>query len=346
MKKLRVGIAGYGIVGKIRRQYIDQHPHLSVSAVCDQNFSDDGKTVDGVRHFKNYVQLLKQPLDILFVCLPNDLAPEVTMAGLQKGLHVFCEKPPGKSVEDIRRVCACEKQHPGLKLMYGFNHRYHESVRKAAQIIRSGKLGRIINLRGVYGKAQMIRFDSDWRTKRAIAGGGILLDQGIHMVDLMRFFAGDFIEVHSFVSNDYWKHDVEDNAYALMRTKKGVVGMLHSSATQWRHSFNLTITLTKGSLVLSGILSSSKSYGAETITIVHTKGKHAGDPFEEMIRYNEDNSWRDEVFDFAKAVVEDKKIVRGSSNEALATMKTVYRIYYADKCWREKFNISDPDQKH
>ncbi len=342
-KQLRVGIAGYGVVGKIRHQFIDQHPQMKVTAVCDQEFANTANRLTAVKCLKDYTQLLKEPLDVLFVCMPNYLAPEVTIAGLSKGLHVFCEKPPGRDVADIERVIACEKKHPRQKLMYGFNHRYHESVRKAQQIIRSGKLGKILNLRGVYGKSKIIRFDSDWRTKRALAGGGIFLDQGIHMVDLMRLFAGEFVEVNSFVSNDFWHHDVEDNAYALMRTKDGVVAQLHSSATQWRHSFNLAVNLTKGSIILSGILSSTKSYGAETITIVHAKDKDAGDPYEEMIRYNEDNSWHDEVFDFAKAILGNKKIKQGGSQEALETMRTVYRVYYADQAWRRRWNIPNPD---
>lgn len=342
-KQLRVGIAGYGVVGKIRHKFIDQHPQMKVTAICDQEFSSMTKRLKTVRCLKDYKQLLQEPLDVLFVCLPNYLAPEVTVAGLNKGLHVFCEKPPGRDVADIERVIEVERKRPGQKLMYGFNHRYHESVRKAQQIIRSGKLGKILNLRGVYGKSKIIRFDSDWRTKRALSGGGIFLDQGIHMVDLMRLFAGEFTDVHSFISNDFWHHDVEDNAYALMRTKHGIVAQLHSSATQWRHSFNLAVNLTKGSIILSGILSSTKSYGAETITIVHAKDKDAGDPYEEMIRYNEDNSWHDEVFDFAKAICENKRIIQGSSKEALATMKMVYRIYYADSQWRRKFNIPNPD---
>ncbi|MBF0618890.1 MAG: Gfo/Idh/MocA family oxidoreductase [Candidatus Omnitrophica bacterium] len=344
-EKLRVGIAGYGVVGKIRHQHIDAHPQMNVVAVCDQDFAGSWKKLRTVRCFDHYKKLLKEDLDVLFVCLPNYLAPEVTIAGLEKGLHVFCEKPPGRSVEDILRVRACEARHPKQRLMYGFNHRYHESVRKALQIIRGGKLGGILNLRGVYGKSKIVSFSSDWRTKRALAGGGIFLDQGIHMVDLMRLFAGEFTEVHSFISNDFWKHDVEDNAYALMRTKDGVVGMLHSSATQWRHSFNLSITLTKGSLILSGILSSSKSYGAETITVVHAKDKDAGDPFEETIRYNEDNSWHDEVFDFAGAMLKGHKVKSGGSLDALKTMKTVYRIYYADPQWRKEYSISDPDHQ-
>ncbi len=345
-KELRVGIAGYGVVGKIRQKFIDEHPDMRVTAVCDQDFSKVNKKLKTIRCFKNYKELLSEPLDVLFVCMPNYLAPEVTIAGLEKGLHVFCEKPPGKDVEDIQRVIACEKRHSRQKLMYGFNHRYHDSVRKALSIIRSGKFGKVINLRGVYGKSKIIKFGPDeWRAQRALAGGGIFLDQGIHMVDLMRLFAGEFTEIQSFISNDFWKHDVEDNAYALMRTKDGIVGMLHSSATQWRHSFNLTINLTKGSLILSGILSSSKSYGAETITIVHAKDKDAGDPFEETFRYNEDNSWKDEVFDFASAILKKKRIIHGSSKEALTTMKMVYRIYYADPQWRKKFDILDPDRE-
>ncbi len=128
--------------------------------------------------------------------------------------------------------------------MYGFNHRHHDSVRDALRIIRSGELGTIINLRGVYGKSQLVTFNQPaWRTKREIAGGGVLLDQGIHMVDLMRLFAGEFSTVHSFVSGNHWGCDVEYNAYALMRTNAGVVAMLNSSATQWQHRFYLELTL-------------------------------------------------------------------------------------------------------
>jgi len=192
--------------------------------------------------------------------------------------------------------------------MYGFNHRYHDSVRNAFDIIKSGELGKIINLRGVYGKSKIISFQSDWRTKREIAGGGILLDQGIHMVDLIRMFVGDFDQIHSFVDNNFWKHDVEDNAYALMKTKDGIVAFLHSTATQWRHRFNLEISLEGGSIILSGILSGSKSYGAETITVAYANGEHGGDPKEVTTRYNEDNSWRDEIQYFTDCILKNKKI--------------------------------------
>src|SRR3989344_4724564 len=156
MKKFKVGIAGYGVVGKKRRHYIDQHPFLTTVALCDQKFDQEGKLENNIYYYCSYEQLLAHDLDILFVCLSNDLAAEVTMAGLERGLHVFCEKPPGRNVEEILNVIACEKKHPTLKLKYGFNHRYHDSVAEALKILRSQKLGRVINLRGVYGKSKLI----------------------------------------------------------------------------------------------------------------------------------------------------------------------------------------------
>lgn len=339
--KLKVGIAGYGIVGKRRRRFIDLHPQLKTVAVCDRVFPDDGSFEDGVHYYNNYQKLLGENLDLLFVCMTNDIAPEVTIAGLERGLHVFCEKPPGRDLNDIAQVIRCERRHPGLKLKYGFNHRYHDSVRKALEVVRSQKLGRVLNIRGVYGKSKMVSFQSDWRTKRALAGGGILLDQGIHMVDMMRLFAGDFVQIYSIISNGYWHHDVEDNAYALMRTADGVVAFLHSSATQWRHRFQLDITLSRGALILAGFLSSTKSYGAETITIVYASEDDMGDPKEVAIRYNQDNSWADEINEFAEAVLGDKPIVDGSSVEALKTMHLVYRIYCADPEWRSGYNLDD-----
>jgi predicted dehydrogenase len=345
MESLKVGIAGYGVVGKRRRTCIDRHPDLNVVAVCDRRFEDEGTMPDGVRYYRDYKSLLGEDISVLIVCMTNDIAPEVTMAGLNRGLHVFCEKPPGRDMADIARVIETESRNPGLRLMYGFNHRYHESVQDALEVIRTGQLGKIINLRGVYGKSKLITFNQpDWRTRREIAGGGVLLDQGIHMVDLMRLFAGEFEEVHSFVSNSHWGFDVEDNAYALMRTGNGVVGMLNSSATQWRHRFNLDVNLDGGSLILGGILSGSKSYGAETLTIVYADPhRDSGDPKEQVTRYNHDPSWDEEIRVFADCIMNSRPVDSGSSRDAFETMKLVYKIYYSDPEWRATYGIPDPD---
>ena len=343
-KPMRIGIAGFGIVGRRRYECLKKmynETFLQVVSICDKEIKNLHELSSGVRCYENYQQLLTEDLDAVFVCLPNDIAPEVVIAGLQKGLHVFCEKPPGRYVSDIKAIIQEEKKHPHAKLMFGFNHRYHDSVQDALNLIKSKELGKIINLRGVYGKSKIVTFDqTNWRTKRAIAGGGVLLDQGIHMIDLMCLFAGDFKEIYSFVSNSHWQYDVEDNAYALMRTADGVVAMLNSSATQWRHRFNLDINLEKGSIILSGILSGSKSYGAETLTIVKADPfNDKGDPWEQTTRYNTDNSWEYEIKDFINSILKNDDIIYGSSYDALRAMELVYKIYSSDANWAREYNI-------
>tara|TARA_Y100001934_G_C12358013_1_gene779103 strand:+ start:984 stop:2081 length:1098 start_codon:yes stop_codon:yes gene_type:complete len=359
--RLNVGIVGYGIVGQRRKMYIDKNPNLKTIAVCDVRFKKDGNMIDGadfnytydslesdsydeplsgkindeIKFFNNYNDLLtKSNLDILFVSVPNYLAPEVTIAGLEKGLHVFCEKPPGRTIEDINRVISIEEKFPHLKLKYGFNHRYHGSVKKAKEIIESKELGDIINMRGVYGKSSIVPFTGQWRSMKKFSGGGILLDQGVHMVDMFRYFCGEFQEVKSFISNKYWGHDVEDNAYAIMRDENGIVAIIHSSATQWQHSFRLEITFEKGYLELSGILSGSKSYGQEKLLIVPKyKGSIVGSLSGTTTQYLEDTSWNDEITEFADLILNDRTVEKGSSYDALKVMELIYAIYDADDSW-------------
>ena len=147
------------------------------------------------------------------------------------------------------------------------------------------------------------------------------------------------LQVQSFVSNGFWYKDVEDNAYALMRTADGKIAMLHSSATSWRHRFHLDITLSRGALTLAGILSGSKSYGDETLTIARAAHNESGDPKEETIRYANDPSWALEIDEFARALIDGEPIVNGTVEDAYNTMELVYRIYCADPDWQAQWNL-------
>ncbi len=346
MKKLRVGIAGYGVVGHRRRACVDMNPHLKTVAISDIRVSRQHEDRDGVMNYPNYDLLLDHHLDVLFVCLPNYLAADAAIKGLSKGLHVFCEKPPGRNLEDVVDVQTVERQHPKGKLKYGFNHRYHDSFIEASKAVHSGKYGKILNIRGVYGKSRIIPFDGGWRSQRKFAGGGILLDQGIHMLDMVQSLAGDFDEVYSFVSNSYWQHDVEDNAYALMRNKEGCVAMIHSTATQWQHRFRLEITLEEAIVELTGILSGSKSYGEEKLKIIARDNASNNGAFHEVSKtFLDDHSWQREVDEFAETIVKDKKVVNGSSSEAYKVMELVQRIYFSDEKWRQRYGITLPPIK-
>jgi predicted dehydrogenase len=335
---IRVGIAGHGVVGKRRGISIDANPGMEIIAVSDIHYDADGVTPEGIPAHHAYESLFSHDLDALFVSLPNYLAAEATIAGLQHGLHVFCEKPPGRNVEETKAVIDEEQKHPELRLKYGFNHRYHRSVQEAKRLIDSGELGPVLNLRGVYGKSRIIPFAGGWRSERDQAGGGILLDQGIHMLDLVRYFAGDFEEVQSFVSNAFWHHDVEDNAYALMRSSSGAIAMVHSSATQWRHRFRLEVTLRDGLIELAGILSGTKSYGEERLLVARRdEDSDTGSFHEETTMYLDDNSWQEEVDEFAALVLAGEPVTNGSSHDALKVMEMVYRVYNADPAWRDAF---------
>ena len=337
---LRVGIAGYGIVGKTRHRVLGQHDAFEVVAVSDITFKENSTTLQNINTYSDYKDLIDaEDLDVLFVSLPNKLASEATLIGLKKGLNVFCEKPPARSLEELYPIRDFLEENTDLKLMYGFNHRFHASIIDAINIIRDGSLGKVVNLRGIYGKSNMISFNqTDWRTKRSESGGGILLDQGIHMLDLMRYFAGDFTSVHSFISNSFWNFDVEDNAYVMMKSDTGIVAQLMSSATQWQHTFNLNITLENGSLVLGGLRTSSKSYGEETLRIISSDAEKLNTkPQVEERSYDEDISWDEEIKCFAGVLLNSDNIENGSIDEALKIMELIETIYKADPEWKAKY---------
>jgi len=158
----------------------------------------------------------------------------------------------------------------------------------------------------------------------------------------MRLFCGDFVEVKSYISNNYWNHDVEDNAYALMRDEYGRVAILHSSATQWQHRFALEIALTEGYLELHGILSDSKSYGEEQLIVGRREEADTGTARRQTVNYLQDNSWRDEIDEFADSICNNEPIVSGNSGDALATMRLIFRIYWSDSEWRRTYQIPNP----
>jgi len=338
-KKLKVGIAGYGIVGKRRRIHIDKNPYMETVCVSDITFSDSGKFQDGVEYFTNYKHLFQKEMDVLFVSLPNYLAAEATIEGLEHDCHVFCEKPPARTVAEVEKVIEVEEKYPELKLKYGFNHRYHDSVKEAKDIIDSMKFGSVHSIRAMYGKSSIIPFSGQWRSEKKFAGGGILMDQGIHMCDLIRLFSGDYDEIYSFISNEYWNYDVEDNAFALMRNKNGHVAMLHSTATQWQHRFRIEVILRNALLELTGILSGTKSYGSENLTIIErVDDEPTGSQNKTTKNYLYDNSWKDEIDEFADCIVKNKPITNGNSKDALKVMQMIFKIYKADKKWWEFFN--------
>jgi predicted dehydrogenase len=224
-----------------------------------------------------------------------------------------------------------EKANPGTKLMFGFNHRYHPGVLRAKSIVDSGRMGKIVALRGLYGKSGGKDFKNSWRNEFSVSGGGILLDQGIHMLDLFILFCGGFTSVKAFLSNDHWGFDVEDNAVVILKNDENLLGILHSSATFWKHMFQLDIILEQGYLKLEGLLSKTGSYGRETLIIgkrqFEDETEAIGNPSEETIYFDKDLSWELEVSLFVDCILKNKPITESNSKNAYEAMEIVHRCY-------------------
>jgi 1,5-anhydro-D-fructose reductase (1,5-anhydro-D-mannitol-forming) len=325
---LKVGIIGYGKMGKIRHEATHQDGRGKVVGFFEPNFR--GTVPDGLKSFSSAEALIASPeIDTLFVCTPNFLNKKLTIAGLESGKHVFCEKPPAftaKDVEEIRRA----EEKSGKTLMYGFNHRQHASILKAKEMVDSGQFGKVLWMRGRYGKSVDQDFYQTWRAKKELAGGGILIDQGIHMLDLFLMFAEDFDEVQAMVSNLYWKLEVEDNVFAMLRNSKtGVVASLHSTMSQWRHLFSLEIFLEKGHITINGLMTPSRTYGDEVLNYAKNRSKAPAATWSDLetMTFPVDTSWTSETKIFFDAILERRPVPVGNSTDALKLMKIIDKIY-------------------
>jgi len=328
---VNIGIIGFGIQGRIRLQTIQKWngPHR-VTAICD-TVEPSESDLCGAKYIDRYQDIIKDDnIQAIFVCTPNFLTAPVVVAGLNDGKHVFSEKPPGRTLDETRQMAEALERNPRCKLMFAFNHRHHESVMTAKRVVDSGDLGDILWMRGRYGKSVVPEFGGSWRAQRKYAGGGILLDQGIHMLDLFLLFLGDLLEVKAYVSNLFWKLDVEDNVFAIFRNNKGQVASLHSTMTQWRHLFSMEIFLTKGHVILNGLLTSSGTYGEEELSIARNRfyaGPSVSWENEEKTTYGVNTSWENEMRLFFECIEHDIPVPECNIADALKVMELVDRIY-------------------
>jgi predicted dehydrogenase len=330
---MKAVVIGYGYMGQIRRRVIDELEDVELAGICDQ-FATAEEIGVTCSHYTDYRQAIEEIRpDIVFVCTPNNHSPEICVHALKCGSHVFCEKPPGRNLTDVRRIIEAEETHTGLKVMFGFNHRHHPAILEAKAIVDAGRMGEILWLRGVYGKSggPGRDFEQSWRNDPAISGGGILLDQGIHMLDLFRFFCGDFPEVQGMLTTNYWDVPVEDNAFVLLRSGRGQMAQLHSSATLWKHTFRLEIGLEEGYLAAQGLLSKTGSYGRETLVIGRKPRRGetaaAGNPREEVVYFDEDLSWDLQVREMIRCIREDTPVIDSSTLDALRVMEIIDSVY-------------------
>ena len=323
---LRFGIIGYGKMGRTRHIAIKEVGKVELIAVSEPDLHD---MVDDVPNLSHEEIIAHPDIDAIIICTPNYLNKDLTIRSLNAGKHVFCEKPPAFTEDEVIEIKKAE-EGSGKKLMYGFNHRHHDSVIRMKQIVDSNEFGKIVWMRGRYGKSVTEDYYDNWRAKKELAGGGILIDQGIHMLDLFLHLAGDFDRVKAEVSNLYWNLEVEDNAFVILRnTVTGIDASLHSTMSQWRHLFSLEVFMEKGYMVLNGLITSSMSYGEEILSIAKNRSAAPAATWKDEVKtqYIDDHSWRYETEQFIDAIENDTDIQIGNSSDAQKLMRIIDKIY-------------------
>jgi predicted dehydrogenase len=237
-------------------------------------------------------------------------------------MHILCEKPLARTIEEAEEMLsACQSNNVILKC--GFNLRHHPGIQQAKEWLGEGRIGEPINLRLRYGIGGRPGYDREWRADPQMSGGGQLMDQGVHGLDLARYFLGDFSEVFGFLQTAFWDvAPLEDNAFALLRTNKRQVASLHVSWTQWKNLFSLEIFGHDGYILVEGL---GGSYGVEKIAFGQ---RDFSKPFgEEVIEYRgEDTSWHKEWKEFTDAMRMSREPL-GNGYDGLQALKLAFAIY-------------------
>lgn len=318
-----IGIVGCGMIGQKRAKALGSGGQLVACADIELSRAENLANGFGARVCLDLQELIELPeVDIVVIATLHNSLAEITLASINAGKHVLVEKPAARSVLELEPViAAAERQN--VKVHVGFNHRYHRALRKAREIVDSGELGELMFIRARYGHGARIGYDREWRANPALSGGGELIDQGPHLIDLSRWFLGEFVEVQGFAHTYYWDMPVDDNGFMMLKTEKQQVAFLHASCTEWKNLFSMEIYGREGKLDIAGL---GGSYGLERLT--HYKMlPEMGPPETTSWEYPMgDDSWMVEMAEF----YEDIRLNRTPSaglKDAYESLKVVQQIY-------------------
>jgi len=265
---IRVGIIGCGLIGNKRAKVIKKDSDSFLCSVADVDVLQAAgllKECGGGKGvaYKDWQEMLdKETLDVVIAATPNKYLKKIVLWAAKRKIHVLCEKPLGRNAWEAERMVKVAKEN-GVVLKTGFNHRYHPAIFRAHELVEDGSIGKPYFVRCVYGHGGRPGYEKEWRASKEICGGGELLDQGVHVVDLFRWFMGDFEEAYGLIPTYYWDMKVEDNAFAFFSTKKGLTASMHTSWTQWKNRFTFEIFGEAGYLIVYGL---GGSYGPERLT--------------------------------------------------------------------------------
>lgn len=321
---MNVAIVGCGLIGRKRAQALGS----ARLVVCCDSVAERAAEL-ARRHSADvstdWTEVVKRrDVDLVIVATTHDLLPVIATAAACNGKHVLMEKPGARRAQELDALSEASGL-TGAKVRIGFNHRYHRAMQKAHQLVTGGQLGPLMFVRGRYGHGGRLGYDKEWRAEPEKSGGGELVDQGCHLIDLSRWFLGaEFSSVQGAIDTYFWDMPVEDNGFLLLRTAAGQTAFLHATWTEWKNLFSFEIYGRRGKVEISGL---GGSYGTERVTF-YQMSPQLGPPETFAWEYPmADNSWETEFQAFVRDIEENRAPSPGieDAQAALRVIETVYR---------------------
>lgn len=304
---ITLSIIGCGLIGKKRAAEIAKDPSSRLLYAIDVDETQTRFLQDqyGCAGSSDWRLAVESPeIDAIILSTPNHLSKRIAIAALQAGKDVLIEKPFGKNFSESTEILQAAKQsNRFLVVKTGFNHRYHPALSQAKKIVEEQTIGKLFSIRARYGHGGRKGMEKEWRSSKELCGGGELLDQGIHIIDLVQWFAGDWKEVYGSLATQFLPIPVEDNAYVIGKTVQEVSVLFHVSWTQWKNLFSFELFGDKGSIHVQGL---GGSYGPETLELCVKKPDGGKPDVTNFVYGQEDVSWQLEWQDFKKALLERK----------------------------------------
>ena len=323
---MKIGIIGCGAVGKKRALALGNHELV----IAVDPFLERAREVAQLKNCNSvstdyHDALNNEKIDLIFISTTNEFLAKIALDAVTAGKHVLVEKPAGRNPQELIPIIETAKRN-NVFVKVGFNHRFHPALLKAKQLVDSGEIGPLMFIRGRYGHGGRRGYEKEWRSIPEKSGGGELIDQGVHLIDLSRWFLGDLDLADGFAHTYFWEMPVDDNAFLMLKSPNDQIAWLHVSCTEWKNMFSFEIYGKTGKLQIDGL---GGSYGTERLCL-YKMLPHMGPPETTIWEYPfPDNSWNLEVNEFIRSI-EMHKEPEGNIRDAKKALDIVEKVY--DKC--------------
>ena len=322
--QLRFAVVGCGLIGQ--KRVLSGKGIIDVTVCCDVSRKRAealaGMSPDAAVAIDWKAAIGREDVDAVFVCTSHDQLAPIAEAAAGLGKHVLVEKPGARCAAELDGALQAASR-TGAKVRVGFNHRYHRSLQKARELADSGVLEEILYIRGRYGHGGRVGYEKEWRAVPDISGGGEAVDQGVHLLDLARWFLGDLKLVGGSAPTYFWNMPVEDNAFFLLEGERKRVAFLHASWTEWKNLFSFEITGRMGKLEVTGL---GGSYGTERLAHYRMQPEMGPPPTTIYEFPMADNSWELELSEFLRDIRENREPSPGIE-DAQAVLRLVEALY-------------------